>query len=223
MSRTTTWVLGMALATGLPAAAQQKSGHTMDQTAALQAAQEQKAAEQRQQERAPREEATALVDGKKVRVEYGRPALKGRTVDQLLSQLGPDRVWRAGENQVTTLTTAGDVTIGGTRVPAGRYSLYLLHPQGGDWHLLLNSDPGIALRKIYAAAPPEVADAPWPRLDGYDKIAASEVARIPLRRGTVAEPAERFLIGLAPAKGGVSSITFTWGDQSWTAELKPAR
>lgn len=223
MNKATTWAIGVALAASVPAAAQQKSGHTMDQAAALQAAQERKATEQRQQERAPREEVTALVNAKKVTVEYGRPSLKGRTVDQLLTQLGADRVWRAGENQVTTLTTAGDVMIGGKRIPAGKYSLYLLHPQGGDWNLLVNSDPGIALKKIYAAAPPEVADALWPRLDGYDKITASEVARIPLRRGAAAEPMERFLIGLAPAKDGASAITFTWGDQSWTADITPAR
>ncbi len=223
---TTSVIASAAVLMGLGPAgafAQARGGHTMDQTAALRSAQERKAAEQKQPERAPREEVTALLNGKKVTVEYGRPSLKGRTIDQLLSQLGPDRVWRAGENQVTTLTTAGDVMVGGKRIPAGKYSLYLVHPQGGDWHLLVNSDPGIALKKIYAAAPPDVADALWPRLDGYDKITASEIARIPLRRGAAAEPLERFLIGLAPAKDGVSSITFTWGDQSWTAELTPAR
>lgn len=212
----------LVLCAATMAAAQGRPGHTIDQTASMQAARERQAAEQRQQ-RPPREEATALVNGKKVTVEYGRPALKGRTVDQLLSQLGPDRVWRAGENQVTTLTTASDVMIGGKRVPAGKYTLYLHHPQGGDWSLLVNSDPGIALKKIYAAAPPELADALWPRLDGYDKITATEVARIPLRHATAAEPMERFLIGLTPARDGVSGITFTWGDQSWTAEITPVR
>jgi hypothetical protein len=167
---------------------------------------------------------TATLNGKKVTVEYGRPALNGRTVDQLLSQLGPDGVWRAGENQVTTLTAATGVMIGGARIPAGKYSLYLQRPAGGgDWNLLVNSDPGIALKKIYAAAPPDLADELWPRLDGYDKIAATEVARIPLRRVAPAEPMDRFLIGLAPFKDGASSITFTWGDQSWTADIKPAK
>ena len=166
------------------------------------------------------EQVTALVGGKKVTVDYGRPSLNGRTLDQLMSKLGPDRVWRAGENQVTTLTTERDLLIGGKRLPAGKYSLYLYLPEGGgDWSLLLNTNPGIPLKEIYAAAPPDVANELWPRLDGYDKITATEVLRVPLKRSAAAEPMERFLIGLAPAKGGASTITFTWGDQSWTTDI----
>lgn len=193
--------------------------------AAAAAAQERPAepARQEQQQRAPREQVTALINGKKVTVEYGRPGLRGRTVEQLLAQLGPDRVWRAGTDQVTTFTTEADILVGGKRVPAGKYSLYLHHPAGADWQLLLNTDAGVPLKTIFAAAPPEMADALWPRLDGYEKIAATEVARVPLERAAAAEPMERFLIGLAPARAGVSSITFTWGDQSWTAELRAAR
>jgi hypothetical protein len=175
------------------------------------------------QDRAPREQQSALLNGKKVTVDYGRPALNGRTLDQLMSKLGPDRVWRAGENQVTTLTTESDVTIGGKKVPAGKYSLYLYLPQGGDWHLLLNTNPGIPLKEIYAAAKPEVANELWPRLDGYEKVAASEVLRVPLRKVTPPTPQEKFLISMEPAKGGASAITFTWGDQSWTTDLKAAR
>jgi hypothetical protein len=166
------------------------------------------------------EQVTATVGGKKVTVDYGRPSLNGRTLDQLMSKLGPDRVWRAGENQVTTLTTERDIMIGGKRLPAGKYSLYLYLPQGGgDWNLLVNTNPGIPLKEIYAAAPPDVANELWPRLDGYDKIAASEVLRVPLKRSAAAEPMERFLISMAPAKGAASAITFTWGDQSWTTDI----
>src|ERR1700687_563838 len=79
----------------------------------------------------PRETVTALLNGKKVTVEYGRPALRGRTVKALLSQLPADRVWRAGVNEATTLTTESDVLIGGKRVPAGKYTLYLHAPESG--------------------------------------------------------------------------------------------
>ena len=50
-------------------------------------------------------------------IEYGRPASAGRTVEALTAQLPADRIWRAGENQVTTLTTDTDVMIGDKRVP----------------------------------------------------------------------------------------------------------
>jgi hypothetical protein len=172
--------------------------------------------------RAQRETATVTFDGRKVAIEYGRPALRGRTLDALTGQLPPDRIWRAGENQVTTLTTDTDLLVGGKRVPAGKYSVYMHAPAQGSWSLVLNSDPGVPLKQIYAAAPPEVADALWPRLDGYEKIAATEVARIPLTAANPTTPAEHFVVRLEPAKSGASALTLMWGDRGWTTTVKPA-
>jgi DUF2911 family protein len=178
---------------------------------------------QAQDKPAQRETATATFDGKKVAIEYGRPALKGRTLDALTAQLPPDRIWRAGENQVTTLTTDTDLMIGDKRVPAGHYSLYVHAPAQGAWSLVVNSDPGIPLKQIYAAAPPAVADALWPRLDGYDKVKAKEVARIAMTSANPPAPAERFTIRLEPPKNGASALTLAWGDKGWTTSVKPAK
>ena len=82
----------------------------------------------------PREEVTALVNGKKVTVEYGRPALEGRKMADLLIKLPADRIWRAGMDQATTLTTEGDITVGGRPVPAGKYTVYVHAPENG-WSL----------------------------------------------------------------------------------------
>jgi hypothetical protein len=181
------------------------------------------AAAAQEQPKAQRETQTATFDGKKVSIEYGRPALRGRTIEALTAQLPADRIWRAGENQVTTLTTDTDLMIGAKRVPAGKYSLYVHAPEKGNWSLVVNSDPGIPLKEIYAAAAPDVADAMWPRLDGYEKVKAKEVARIPLATANPAAPAERFQIRLEPAKNGVSSLTLAWGDRGWSTTVKPAR
>jgi hypothetical protein len=161
-----------------------------------------------------------MVNGKKVSVEYGRPELNGRAMADLLTQLPADRIWRAGMDQATTLTTEADITVGGKPVKAGKYTMYLHAPADGQYSLILNSDPGIALKLIFPAAPPAVADALWPRLDGYDKVKATEVLRVPLRKGTPAEATDRFRIALAPARGGASALTLAWGDQSWTTEIR---
>src|SRR5512132_1444654 len=87
----------------------------------------------RREERAPRETVSALVGGKKVSVEYGRPALKGRKMGDLLSQLPADRIWRAGMDQATTLTAEGDITVGGKPVKAGKYTLYVHAPTTGHY------------------------------------------------------------------------------------------
>lgn len=171
---------------------------------------------------AARETVAATLNGKKVAIDYGRPALNGRKVDELVAQLPADRVWRAGANEVTTLTTDTPLLIGGKKVPAGKYSVYVHAPATGDWALILNTDPGVPLKTIFPAAPPERADHLWPILDGYAKIAGKEVVRVPMKSVPAREPMDRFLIGLDPAVGGASAITLTWGDRAWKVDVKDA-
>lgn len=172
------------------------------------------------QQRLPRETVSVEIGGKPLTIDYGRPQLKGRTLDELLKQLPADRIWRAGENEVTTFTTEIALSVGGQTVPAGKYSLYIHAPEQGDWSLVLNSDPGIPLGKIWAQAPPERAQALWPRLDGYDKIVASEVLRAPMTRGS-GSASEAFTMQLA-AQGEGARLTLAWGDRHWSIDLKAA-
>ena len=160
---------------------------------------------------AARETISATLNGKVVAIDYGRPALNGRQVDELVAKLNPDRVWRAGANEVTTLKTDADILIGGKKVPAGKYSVYVYAPATGNWALILNTDPGVPLKTIFPAAPPERADHLWPILDGYAKIADKEVIRVPMKSVPAKEP-----------KAGASAITLTWGDRAWTVDVKDA-
>ena len=63
-----------------------------------------------------------FADGKTITVDYSRPSVKGRTIFGGLVPFG--KVWRTGANSATTLKTNTDLTIGGTSVPAGTYTLY---------------------------------------------------------------------------------------------------
>ena len=83
------------------------------------------------------------------------PPSRAAALDALLKQLPADRIWRAGENQVTTLTTEGDVTIGGKKVPAGKYSVYVHAAEGNAWDLVLNRDLGVPLGQDLGAGPRE--------------------------------------------------------------------
>ena len=116
------------------------------------------------QEREPRGKAETTVNGKSVTIDYGRPALKGRSLDELMNNLPGDRIWRAGENQVTILETKAGLKIGGTSIPAGKYSLYVYAPAEGNWALCVNKNLGIPLGEIWGEAPPEMAKEPWPEL-----------------------------------------------------------
>ena len=167
--------------------------------------------------------ASTNVAGKKLAVDYGRPALKGRALDELLKQLPPDRMWRAGENQVTTMSLDGDVLIGGKKVPAGKYSVYVHAADAKTWELVLNRDLGQPLGKIWAQAPDNMKNEPWPHLDDYtNAIASQEVARVPLKEAKSSGAADLFTIGFTPAGSG-STMTLAWGDQAWSTDLQPAK
>src|SRR5262245_15067140 len=171
----------------------------------------------------PRGTATATVGGKKVSIDYGRPVLAGRSIDELTSKLPDDRMWRAGENQVTMLMTEGDIVLGGKKVPAGKYSVYVHAPASGDWSLALNSDQGIALGKIWSAAPDNVKNEPWPRLDGYSKnIASTEVARATMKPGKTTAPVDSFTMDLKP-KGDAATLMMSWGDRTWSLDVTPSK
>lgn len=167
------------------------------------------------QDSQPRGKAETMVHGKTVVIDYGRPDLKGRSLDELMKNLPEDRIWRAGENQVTTLDTATDLKIGGKAIPAGKYSLYVHAPAEGNWSLCVNKDQGIDLVKLWDEASPEMAKEPWPRLDGYQKnIEGDEVARIPMTKAS-ADSSDVFNIDLS-----ASALTMSWGGQSWEVGIE---
>jgi hypothetical protein len=183
-------------------------------------------------QRVPRETLSAAVGGKKVEISYGRPALKGRGLDELMKALPADRIWRAGENQVTTLKAEGDLMLGSQKVAAGTYSVYVHIPESGDWSLVLNSDPGIEVGKLLQLLrpgspplPPERASLLWPRLDGYSKnIADKEVARAAMKPAPAGftSSADAFTMTLAEAKGA-AVLSMAWADQAYSIELRPAK
>jgi hypothetical protein len=171
----------------------------------------------------PRGAALTALGDKTITVDYGRPALKGRAIDALLKQLPPDRMWRAGENEVSTFSTETDLRVGGKAVKAGKYSLYVHVPASGKWALVLNSDLGQPLGSIWKEAPENLKNMPYPYLDGYEqKIKAKEVLRVELKPGKSAAPAENFTISFAP-EGNGSTMTLAWGDQVWSTEITPAK
>jgi hypothetical protein len=171
----------------------------------------------------PRGSATGMVGGKKVTIDYGRPALKGRSLDELLKQLPADRMWRAGENQVSTFESEGDLLIGGTKLPAGKYSLYVHAGEGNAWSLVLNRDLGVPLGQIWAQAPANMKNAPFPRIMDYTRAAGDkEVLRARMASAAAAAPAELLTMTLA-AKGQGATLTLAWGTQAWSVPLEPAK
>lgn len=75
-----------------------------------------------------------------VKVVYGRPQLKGRS----LATLAPaGKVWRTGANEATEITFYKDVTFGGEAVKAGTYTLFTIPAEKGDWTVILNTSQNV--------------------------------------------------------------------------------
>lgn len=174
------------------------------------------------QDAAPRDNPSLAIGGKRVAVEYGQPSLGGRSFEELMKQLPPDRMWRTGSEQVTTLTTEGDIVVGGAKVPAGKYSLYVHVGAGDDYALAVNRALGQPLGKIWAQAPESLKNEPWPHFKYAEEIADQEVARVALRKVAASPAADRFTITLVPAGAG-ATLTLAWGDRAWAVDVAPAR
>lgn len=83
-----------------------------------------------------------------VELSYSRPGIKGRKVFGDLVPFG--KVWRTGANQATTLTFGDEVTIGGTKIPAGKYGLVSI-PGATSWTLIITKQTDITSPAAYKA------------------------------------------------------------------------
>ena len=70
-------------------------------------------------------------------VDYSRPSTKGRKIFGELVPFG--QVWRTGANGATVLTFSTEVSISGTKVPAGSYALYSI-PGKSTWTMILSKN-----------------------------------------------------------------------------------
>jgi len=140
----------------------------------------------------PLDSTSFTVGGHAVKICYGRPSLKGRTM------LGGDavpwgKVWRTGANETTKFITTAPVAVGTLAVPAGMYALYTV-PGETDWEIIIN--------RSYAQ---------WGRENTYpDSVKALELGRVKVRADSVASPIEMFTIRADPQPDGSALLVLEW-------------
>ena len=144
---------------------------------------------------------TKFADGKAITIEYSQPGAKGRVVWGTLVPWGD--VWRMGANEATSFTTDSDLMVGGTKVPAGSYSLDLLPQQNGPWKLVINKTTG-------------QWGIPYPG-------EASDLARIDMKTSSIPNNVELFTMKLAPAKGNSTTLTLQWEKTQASIDIKEAK
>lgn len=138
----------------------------------------------------PRGNASLMLGGAKVTVEYGRPSLNGRKVSELLGQLPAGEVWRLGADKSTTFTSTSDLDFGGTTVPKGTYSLWARKESDNSWKLVFNSQHG-----------------QW----GTNHDASKDSVAVALKQEQETPAAERVTVELEK-EGNGGEFTVKWGD-----------
>ena len=96
------------------------------------------AASEEESRPSPLEVKEGTIGSKAIKVQYGSPSVKGRT---LWGDLVPyNVVWRTGANEATYIDVPQDITVEGKPLAAGKYSLFTIPKESGKWTVILNSD-----------------------------------------------------------------------------------
>lgn len=85
----------------------------------------------------PKETTNGKINQSDLTITYGAPYVKGRVI---WGELVPfDKIWRAGANEATTFEFSKDVDIENQKLPAGKYSFFLI-PNKEKCTIIFNND-----------------------------------------------------------------------------------
>ncbi len=132
-----------------------------------------------------RDTVLAAVGDARLWIDYGRPSKRGRLIFGGIVPL--DSVWRVGANAATQFRTDKALRIGGTPVPAGLYSLWVI-PSATGPQLVINGQAG-----------------QW----GTQYDAAKDFARVPMSQSTLSAPVERMTVAIETTSSG-AALVVTW-------------
>ena len=158
---------------------------------------------QEHQRVSPHETVSATIDGANIKIVYGRPYTrdpKTKEMRKIWGGLVPfGQVWRMGADEATLLTTDHDIAIGGTRIPAGSYSLFLQPEENGTAKLIVNKQTG-----------------QW----GTKYDASQDFARIDMQRNDLAPAADQFTITIDKSTSGEGgTLRLKWERFAYSAPI----
>lgn len=142
--------------------------------------------------KSPLDSLTFTIAGQPVKVCYGRPSSRGRT---MLG--GADvpygKLWRTGANEPTIFYAPIPLRVAGLNVPPGVYSLYTV-PGPREWEIIVNR-----------------STSQWGREDQYtDEVKAQELGRGKVKSEALKTAVETFTIKAEPAGDKAASLLLEW-------------
>jgi Protein of unknown function (DUF2911) len=136
-----------------------------------------------------------FADGKAIQTDYSSPRMKNRKIYGGLVPYG--EVWRTGANEATTFVVDTDVTIGGTTVPTGSYTLFTV-PNQDKWALIISKKSG-------------EWGTPYPGAD-------NDFARVDMKISKLSSPVENFTISYDSA-GSMCTMHLDWETTRASVEI----
>jgi hypothetical protein len=137
-----------------------------------------------------------LPDGKTITVDYSSPRLKGRQVGGEVAPFG--EIWRTGANEATTFVTTANLSVAGTDVPAGSYTIFTI-PEQDKWTLIVSKVTG-----------------EW-GVPYKDEYKSQELARLPMQVSKTSAPVENFTISFDQSGG--CTLQLSWGNTMASAKF----
>jgi hypothetical protein len=142
--------------------------------------------------KSPLDSLTFTIASQPVKVCYGRPSSRGRTM--LGGKSIPfGKLWRTGANEPTIFYAPVPLRVAGVKVPPGAYSLYTV-PGPREWEVIVNR-----------------STSQWGEESRYtDEVKAQELGRAKVKSEALTTPVETFTIKAEPAGSKAAALLLEW-------------
>jgi Protein of unknown function (DUF2911) len=151
----------------------------------------------------PHDKVNTRINGKLVTIYYGRPNAKGRKIWGGLVPYG--KAWRAGADEATTLLTEDAIMVGGTALPAGAYTLYMVPEEKGTAKLAISKRIG-----------------DWGILKDGTVNEKNDLARVDMQKESLKDKLEQFTIGFEKGANG-ATLKMMWEDAGYSVPITGAK
>jgi Protein of unknown function (DUF2911) len=141
----------------------------------------------------PHETFSAVIDGNRVSITYGRPyTVKPGTTEarKIWGGLVPyGEAWRMGADEETLLITQKPLMMGGKTIPAGAYTLYMVPQENGTAQLAFSTAIG-----------------GW----GEPVDTQHDLVRVDLTKSTLDKSVDQFTMGITKGSSGGGVLKLMW-------------
>jgi len=151
----------------------------------------------------PHETVSAVIDGNRVTVVYGRPYTKDPHSGEMRKIWGGlvpfGKVWRTGADEATLLITQKPISFGDLSVPAGAYTLWVLPAEDGSAKLIINKQIG-----------------QW-GVGGNSYNESEDLGRVDLQKESLDTPLTQFTMAVAKNPSGGGVLKLSWENTQYSA------